>query len=335
MKSSPSPTLETSLRLDAIVSNLGIGTHWRGPESEKEVILACLDKVSGLVDGLEPHGEALSARVARHFQVHFEEVRTDDDITALEELYLRGKKEIGFARLRQEIHTPTVDALLFQRLNATMLDPDRWVAVLNMTVTEDRAYWNRFHELSHRLAEPPQLLLPFRRQLLDDQDPVEKLIDAIAGNIAFHPRLFGQHLSGALQHSLTFDVINQVRNAYAPSASLLSVTNAIVQRWNRPAVAFVAAMKTKKGSPRGKKELRIVPQGRNRLAVDSGLFLFENMRVPISSCAYETFLTGLPISATENSGIWSTSSGQHLPEFSVTVSALALNERIYGVMTVN
>jgi hypothetical protein len=225
--------------------------------------------------------------------------------------------------------------LLFQRLNATAQDPDRWVAVLNMTITEDRAYWNRFHELSHRLAEPPQLLLPFRRQLIDDQDPVEKLIDAIAGKLAFHPRLFGQHLAHTLRNPLTFDLINQVRYAYAPSASLLSVTNAIVQCWNRPAVAFVGTLKTKKNSPRGKRELRIVPQGRNRLALEVGLFLFDNMRVPTSSCAYETFVTGFPITSIENSKIWATSSGQHLPDFPVTISAVALNERIYGVMTVN
>lgn len=156
MESYNSKTLEVALRLDAIVKYLGVGKQWRGQDSEKEVVHACLDKVSKLLVGLEPTGEALALRTAAHYQVRFEEVRIEEDITSLEQKYLIGKKELGFARLREEIHSPKVDALLFQRLNANPDDLDKWVAVLNLTFTEDRAYWNRYHELSHRLAEPPR-----------------------------------------------------------------------------------------------------------------------------------------------------------------------------------
>lgn len=332
MKSLIPKTLETSIRLDAIVKHLGIGKRWCGQESEKAVVQSCLSKVSVLLEGLEPSGEALAVKTAKHFQVLFEEVRTENDINTLEQIYLYGKREIGFARLRDEIHSSNVDALLFQRMNANPNDIDRWVAVLNLTITEDRAYWNKFHELSHRLAEPPQQVLPFRRHLTNDRDEVEKLIDTIAGQVAFHPQIFSPYIQTLKNSSLTFTEIENVRNSYAPSASLLSVTNAVVQRIERPALAFIASMKTRQNSIQNEKDLRIEPQSRNTLAKENDLFLFKNMRVPQCSCAYETFLTGIPLTAIENTKDWTTKSGDTIPEHIVTVSAMRLNERIYGIM---
>jgi hypothetical protein len=334
MTSNPSTTYQASLRLDEIVKYLKVGKRWQGATSERAVIEACLKKVAPLIEGIEPRGEVLSSKIAKNQQVQFEEVHSEDDINTLEDLYLRGKREMGFALLRDEIYSPNVDALLFQRQNAQQYDHDRWVAVLNMIHTQDRAYWNRFHELAHRLAEPPQLFLAFRRQLTTDLDPVEKLIDAIAGNLAFHPRIFLPYLQGVQQKPLTFEIVEQIRNAYAPTASLLSVTNAVVKKWDRPAVAFIASEKSKKNGPPTEKSLRIEPQARNSLAFDAGLYLIPNMRVPQSSCAFETFLTGITLVNIENTKTWATSSGSRLPEFNVTVSAIRLNERIYGIMTI-
>lgn len=334
MESYNSITLESALRLDAIVKNLGVGKQWGGHNSSKEVVQACLEKVSGLFMGIEPTGEALAARTAKHYQVNFEEVRQDEDITSLEQKYLVGKKELGFARLREEIYSPNVDALLFQRINANPDDPDRWVAVLNLTITEDRAYWNRYHELSHRLAEPPQKILPFRRETTNNRDVVEKLIDTIAGEVAFHPRIFSRYIESLKTVPATFEAISAVRNAYSPSASLLAVTNAIVQRMERPALVFVASMKAKRYGPQYQKDLRIEPQCRNALAKASDLFLIPNMRVPHSSCAYHTFFTGCLMTCLESTGDWTTSSGKAIPQHHVTVSSIKLGDRIYGIMTI-
>ena len=241
---------------------------------------------------------------------------------------------MGFALLREEIHSPNVDALLFQRTNANPDDPDRWVAVLNLTITEDRAYWNRFHELSHRLAEPPQKILPFRREMTDNRDVVEKLIDTIAGEVAFHPRLFSPHMANLKTDPATFEAISAVRNAYSPSASLLAVTNAIVQRMERPSVAFVASIRAKRNGPQSQKDLRVEPQCRNALAQANNLFLIPNMRVPRNSCAYHTFLTGCPMTSLESTMNWTTSTGKAIPQHRVTVSTIKLGDRIYGIMTI-
>jgi len=223
---------------------------------------------------------------------------------------------------------------LFQRINANPDDPDRWVAVLNLTITEDRAYWNKYHELSHRLAEPPQKILPFRRETTDNRDVVEKLIDTIAGEVAFHPHLFSPYMATLKTAPATFEAVSAVRNAYSPSASLLAVTNAIVQRMERPALAFVASMKAKRNGPQNKMDLRVEPQCRNALAQANDLFLIPNMRVPRSSCAYHTFLSGCPMTSLESTKDWTTTSGKAIPQHYVTVSAIKLGDRIYGMMTI-
>ena len=75
-------------------------------------------------------------------------------------------------------------------MHAEELAPDRWVAVLNLQDTAAKAYWNRFHELAHRIAEPPQGILPFRRHQFEASNPVEALIDSVAAEFAFYGPAF-------------------------------------------------------------------------------------------------------------------------------------------------
>lgn len=333
MRANSIPSANIAIRLDAIAQNLRIGKKWKVGASECAAIEACVAKLDHLLDGIQPQGEIFADKAAKELQIKFEEVHDEQDISSIETRYLRGKKEMGFALLRDEIQSRDVDALLFQRQHASQYDPDRWVAVLNMTYTKDRAYWNRFHEMAHRLAEPPQMLLPFRRQLNTELDAVEKLMDAVAGALAFHPRLFLPHIKRIQQKALTFEYIDQLRKSYAPTASLLSVTNAAVKMWNQPAVAFVASERPKKGSPKGALALRVDPQSGNELAKKVGLFLYSNMRVPLESCAHDTFLTGVPGNNAENLVQWTTSTGGSLPALPIYVSAVRLGTRIYGVIT--
>jgi hypothetical protein len=320
-------------RLEAILRHLKVGKKWKGIASVQAVVDACEEKVHGLLDGLEPRGEFFSQKIAQELQVKFEEVHDDADINTLEDVYLRGKGEIGFAMVRQEIQSPNVDALLFQRTNAQRDEPDRWVAVLNLTVTKDRAYWNRYHEIAHRLAEPPQYLLPFRRQLISERSEVEDLMDAIAGRLAFHPKIFSPHFDQFLAEPLTFELVQKTNLLYAPSASLLSVMNALVDQWNRPALAFVARMKPKRGESPTAACLRVEPQARNEKARETGFLLFGNMRVPIASCIHDVFHSGIAVTNQENASDWTTSSGKKVGSFGVTVSAMRLGPRVYGIMT--
>src|SRR6266536_513797 len=144
-------TTHDLLRLDAIAQNLGVKSRFPQPCFTTDVTAACLTKLEPIIQKLGPcTGEELALGLGDHLCVKFEEVHGPCDVDEIEERYLKGKREIGFAQLRGELGRPGVDALLFQRINASERDRDRWVAVLNLQDTRSKAYWNRFHELTHR-----------------------------------------------------------------------------------------------------------------------------------------------------------------------------------------
>ena len=151
-------TLQDRLRLDAIAKHLRVKTRFPQPGFGLDVAAACLSKIGPVIDKLLPcTGEQIALGLGEHLCVTFEEVHGPADVDDLHNRYLKGKKEIGFAQLRDELDQPGVDALLFERMHAAERDPDRWVAVLNLQKSRAKGYWNRFHELTHRIAEPPSV----------------------------------------------------------------------------------------------------------------------------------------------------------------------------------
>jgi hypothetical protein len=321
------------MQLDAIARNLRLGKRWAGPEMVRDAVAASIAQADPILVGVAPQGELVAAMLASHYRVRFEEVRTARDIDVLEDRYLRRKREVGFAQLRDELQNPKVDALLFQRIHAAEDDPDRWIAVLNLLVTDDRRYWNRFHELSHRIAEPPQRLLPFRRQRVDDKNAVEALIDTIAGELGFHRRLFRPFVGAAAGGPLTFQTIKSIRDAFAPTASLLAVMNAVVALWPRPALAFVARMRGRVRDDRLDRALRVEMQGRNAPARQSGLYMIPNMRVPKASVVHAAIQYKQERSDYERLAIWDTSDGTRLPDLQALLSVTPVGAQVYCLVS--
>lgn len=330
------PTGQDLMRLDAIAKHLKVKSRFPESRFTDDVTAACLASVAPAIRKLLPcRGEDLATGLANHFQLTFEEVHDADDVTALEDRYLKGKKELGFAQLRSELNEPGVDALLFERMNAKSRDPDRWVAVLNLQDSGAKAYWNRFHELSHRIAEPPQGILPFRRHQFEAANPVEMVVDSVASAIAFYAPVFRPLVeSHAVRRVLSFEVIDAIREEYAPTASLLSTINAVVKYWPRPAAALTAAFRGRRGLPERDMALRVTPQSHNASASVAGLTFFENMRAPLGSPVHNTFVTKEGQDSLEHLGDWSTSQGKSLKAIDVFTSARALNDCVYAVMSV-
>ena len=279
-------------------------------------------------------GEEIATVLAAHFSVHFEEVRGPVDIDLLENNYLRQKRELGFGRLREELEDPHVDALLFRRMRAQPHDPDKWVAVLNLQLTDAKAYWDRFHEITHRAAEPAQRVLPFRRHRVERTNPVERLIDTIAGEFAFYAPLFQPLVNVAQEnHRLTFATVKNLQDAYAPSSSLLAATNAVVRYWPAPAMVVTASMNGRKSDPKKDRALRVTMQTRSSAAKEVRLSCFPNMRVPMSSPIFVAFAEKRNVEGLENLGAWTTSSGNSLPTIQVFTSAICLGKVIYALIS--
>lgn len=324
------------MRLDAVAEHLDIQIDPEDDGFNDAVISSCLSKVAPIIaDASATTGEEILAAVGRYYSVLFEEVRSSADIERLEQKYLRGQREIGFAQLQNELANPNVDALLFQRQKAQQHDRDKWVAVLNLQQTETRSFWNRAHELSHRIAEPPQGLLPFKRHGLEKTEPIERLMDLIAAEIAYFPEVFVPLVVGRQTESLTFELVQSLKAVFAESSSLLAAANAVVNSWPKPAISLTAKFDGRKRNPHKDVALRVFPQARNSAArVDNELFVIPRMRVPQNSVVCEVQRSGIPQTAVENLATWSTSSGQKLKDMNVLISAtLAFQESIYVLIS--
>ena len=330
---SKKPTAQDLMRLDDIAKHLRVKSRFPQSTFNSDVKAACLARVAPIVDKLGPcRGEDVAQCLGEHLHVTFEEVHGPQDIIDLETRYLKGKKELGFAQLRDELN-PRVDALLFQRMHATEHDPDRWVAVLNLQESRARAYWNRFHELSHRIAEPPQMILPFRRHQFEASNPVEMLVDSIAAEFAFYGPVFRPLVEEyAKRYRLSFAIVDAIKTSYAPTASLLSTMNAVVTYWPRPAAALTAEFRGRLSAPGVDKALRVSLQSSNERASQAGLSFFPNMRVPDSSPIHASYAVGQEQDADEHLGDWTTSQGKSLAAIDVYTSARNINGRIYALI---
>ena len=328
-------TAEELLRLDAIGAHLAVKRRYPDTAFAADVSRACLDRVAPILDKLLPcTGEEIALGLAEHLHLTFEEVHGPHDVEKLEERYLKLKREIGFAQLRPELAKPGVDALLFQRMHASERDRDRWVAVLNLQESDAKGYWNRFHELGHRIAEPPQAVLPFRRHQFEATNPVEALIDSVAADIAFYPPAVRPSIVDLARYgALTFDLIDTFRHGYAPTASLLSTMKAMVKFWPTPAAALTSEVRGRRGRPDLDRALRVAVQGCNDSARAAGMVFFPNMRVPPSSPIEVAFESGADEEGREDLGQWRTSSGSALAPREVLTCARGMGRAVYAVVS--
>lgn len=324
------------MRLDAIAKHLKIKSRYPAEGFTEAAIDACLDRIAPVVDKLLPcSGEQIALGLGEHLHLTFEEVRGPADVSDLLKRYLKGKKEIGFAQVPDQLAQPGVDALLFERMHAEEQDPDRWVAVLNLQDSDAKGYWNRFHELSHRIAEPPQGILPFKRHQFEASNPVEALIDAIAAEFGFYALAFRPLVEQYAQRSrLTFSVVESLRCQFAPTASLLSTMKAIVKFWPQPAAVLVCEFRGRVGAPHVDQALRVTPQGHNRAAGDSGMKFIFNMRAPQGSPIDVAYQTGVEQNEFERLGNWTTSQGKRLASLNVHTSARRIGNRVYSLISV-
>jgi hypothetical protein len=328
-------TVEEGLRLDAIAKHLKVRSRYPNPAFSEDVAAACIAKVAPIVDRLLPcTGEQIYMALAEHHCLTFEEVHGPHDVARLETFYLKGKKELGFAQLRDELRQPGVDALLFQRMYADENDPDRWVAVLNLQDTEAKGYWNRFHELAHRIAEPPQRILPLRRHQIEASNPVEQLIDSVAAEFAFYgPAFYPVVMRFAKRYRLDFDIVQAIQANYAPSASLLSTVKAVVKFWPKPAAALIAEFRGRTNAPHTDQALRVTLQGASHAAGNAGLSFFPNMRVPAGTPIDHAFQAGGTQDDSENLANWTTSKGASLASLKVFTSARRIGSRVYALVS--
>jgi hypothetical protein len=204
----------------------------------------------------------LERLACKKLRLAFEEVWTDSDLLAVIKKYVAMGEPV-FAALKADLNAQTFAALL-ERHNVTATSSERYVAVIDCRGEKaHRRFFTKWHEIAHLLTLTRQLELPFHRSTTD-RSPIERLMDAIAGEIGFPDEAMRQALKAecAVTGVLTFGGVERVRHQVCPEASFHSTLNACVARWPKPVMLIEAGVSWKKTELRsiGSPQLRLIPR---------------------------------------------------------------------------
>jgi hypothetical protein len=311
----------------------------------------CRDRIDGWV--AEAGGvsgiEALESLVTNRLQMVFEEIRADEDFDRLTQVYAREKREFVFATMRSkldEVDNPTFGALIMRR-NATADSPDRYVAVIDCRGFKlARRFFTRWHEIAHRLtthADGGDTEPGYR----SEHDPLERLMDEIAGHVGFYSPIFDptfQRVSQGKRH-LSFGTVEAIISETFPAASFQATLFACSRRLPTPVVYLEAMLAHKKevkrrmatpslfGDDPPPGELRAVKVIPNGAAFDDGFMIPTNMRVPVGSVIHGLF-DAEPM--TDGNGeeclsLWE-SQGKSLPRRAVVVEGRKVGDRVIAIV---
>lgn len=285
----------------SLADELGVG----GAAPVNGILDYCHRRIDAWVTeaGGVPNIDALESLVTQKLQMVFEEIRTDDDWERIKEVYARGKKEFVFGAIRTKFdddHNLTYGALV-QRRNATASDADRFVAVIDCRGNKlARRFFTRWHEIAHRLTTHADMPEPVYRS---EHDPIERMMDEIAGHVGFYDPIFRPAYQQAIQGQphLKFGTIETIISGAFPAASFQATLFACTRRLPTPVVYLEATLAHKKevkrklatpslfddDPPLG--ELRAVKVIPNKAAQQDGFTIPTNMRVPADSVIHSLF----------------------------------------------
>jgi hypothetical protein len=291
--------------------------------------------------------EVLESLVTGRLQMVFEEIRSDEDFDRLTEVYARSKREFVFAGLRSKFDDAdnlTYGALV-QRRHARDGDPDRFVAVIDCRGFKlARRFFTRWHEIAHRLTTHGEVLEPVFRS---EHDPIERLMDEIAGHVGFYEPIFSPAFDQARRGKalLTFGTVEAVISRAFPTASFQATLFACARRLPTPVVYLEATLAHKKevkrrlatpslfGDDPPPGELRAVKVITNRAAQQEQLTIPTNMRVPPNSVINRLFEAEPQTDGEDNENLsqWE-SQGRPLEGRAVVVEARKVPDRVIAIV---
>lgn len=344
--------LDASPKVMALARDLGLPWRTRPLDRIRQhaltVVAECLRRIPG-ISTLEGLRSALAAQLS----VCLEVVREDADLDRIAADY--GLSEAERRNLQREFSEEDVEGWLISN--------PRWHAGARQYVAivdgrgdrERRAYFTAWHELTHLIVTPPQLSFDgvgFRRSIPVNKakDPVESVVDAIAGEMAFYEPfvrpVVDEHLSRLGR--VTFEAVELIRTQVAPEASFYSTAIAVVRLAAVPTLLVQVQPAYKKrermalagiqgelglSSPQVVIEPKLRVVGVGGQAPD--LRIFKNMRVPDTSVlarAHE-LVGDVTLFADEDQDWWETSTDGCLPSQPISVEASRRGGYVYGLIT--
>lgn len=294
-----------------------------------------------------PDIESLESLVTKRLQMVFEEIRSDADFDRITNKYARGKKDPVFAAMRfrfDDAHNPTY-GILVQRKNVEADALDRFVAVIDCREGKlARRFFTRWHEIAHRMTTHADIEEPVYRS---EHDPIERLMDEIAGHVGFYGPLFEPAYQQASEGQvlLTLGTVQAIIGSAFPTASFQATLFACARRATTPVLYLEAALGHKKevkrrlqtrslfGDEPPPGDLRAVKVIPNQAAQQERFTIPTNMRVPADSVIHRLFGADLMTDgdATEDLSQWE-SQGRRLDSRRVVVQARKVPDRVIAIV---
>lgn len=343
--------LDDAAEIVALAAELRLGSPAKPAEA---IVGCCLRRLDGWVAqaGGVTGITSLESLVTRKLQMVFEEVRSDGDFARITDKYARAKKDPVFATMRLKLDdadNPTYGALV-KRKNVADDALDRYVAVIDCRGKKlARRFFTRWHEIAHRLtthADQGAMEPAYR----SEHDPIERLMDEIAGQVGFYGPLFDPVFAKAHsdQKLLTFGTVQGVVDDGFSEASFQATLNACTRKLPTPVIYLEAALGHKKAvkveieddSPRlfayeePPPELRAVRTVANEAAQAEKFVIPQNMQVPAASVIRSLFEADgeRDASGREDLGTWSDSKGKRLDGRAVAVEARKVADRVIAIV---
>jgi hypothetical protein len=285
-----------------------------------------------------------------NFVVH--EIWSDHDLQEVVNSYVA--TDSVFAYLPSDLNPNTYGVLI--RLNRRIGKKYAWVAIVDCRGDKrHRRFFTVWHEIVHCMTAAEQYELPFHRTIIGNKpaDPIERLVDIVAGDLGFFDPLFRPHLERqtSSRSAFTFEAVEEVREAFCPDASFEATLNACVARANTPVLFLKAGMILKSTEqaaveslqtelfhvPVPRRQLRVISTIRNDGARELGLLIPAHFRIPKTSVIARVFSTDVRTTASsvapEQLSSWTTSTGASLQPMRVNVVARKVGEEVFALLT--
>lgn len=333
----------------ALASELGV--DWSDPVNS--ILRLCHDKIAAWLHTASQITslDELRSMVCGHLSLVFEEFHSDEELVQLIRKYVAlGEK--GFAGIKATFGDD-VFATLAERHHRKHAGEARYVAFIDLRGEKAaRRYFTRWHEIAHLLTMVKQLELPFRHRSSGPRDPIEQLMDVIAGEVGFYEPMFRPAVEGAvtLEGRLTFAIVDNIRASMCPQASFHATLIACSRFAPTPVVNLEVGMGLKKaeadllrsgqmgmfGSTEPEKKLRALVAVSNDAAKKVGLRVNPNMQVPdVSLLAYLFHDSDDQREAVGRESLltWRHSDGTSTGEMDVVIEARRMRDRVIAIAT--
>ena len=345
---------DNDARLVQLARDLGIPGHGNCVSRIHEFALA---RVQGFIAEF-PVGDLDGLRqiLASRLSLKIEHIRHDADVERIAVEHSAFHPAIR-QRLRHEFLEDQTEGITLQR-DGHIPGQFSFLAVVDARARRQaRAYITAWHEIAHLLVHPAQLAFPgFRRTPPQDEipkDPLESLVDQIAGSVAFYAPFFEPALTAAIasEGDLSFRAIEIARQRVAGSASLFAAAMGSIRCTDKPLLLVSATPALKKSeaaalkSPQGafdfasstfEAKLRVTSVVPNAAAERSRLAIRPNMRIPGTSVLSAIYNEAGDADgqASEDQSWWETTAKGRLGALPINVHAARRGRFVYGLISV-